>query len=218
MGIISKLKWASMSTSRFKSIFPILSVLFFMVSVAQAADAPSLKKGFGKVKWGMSFDEVLSAYQVVLKNPLTPKPEGIWAFKGPSKGELTVSGEALGEKDIRSVSFGIHKKYGLVIAHIRFNNTNDPSFLDKLLPKWTARLGQPQERLPGPKVIWTVGDTHIELTYHTVSPRHPTPSDHLAIVNWNIPLMEKVELDKPEIPFLPDVEKLGPMPKPHQKK
>ncbi len=192
--------------------------LFLLPVTALAKDAPSLKQGFGKVKWGMNREEVISAYQVVLKNPLTPEPGGIWAFEGPSQGELTVSGEALGEKDIRSVSFGIHKKYGLVIAHIRFNNANDPGFVDKLLPKWTARLGQPKERLPGPKVVWIVGDTHIELTYHTVSPRHPTPSDHLAIVHWNIPLMEKVELEKPEIPFIPDVEKLQPMPKQHQKK
>ncbi len=202
----------------YKTLF--LSLFFFMAlpENAIAKEAPSLLKGFGKVTWGMSLEEVIAAYQVVLKMPKRADPGGIWAFEGPADGELTVSGEALGEADIRSVSFGIHPKYGLSIAHIRFKDANDPNYVEKLLPKWTARLGPPKEQLPGPKVIWRAGDTHIELTYHTVSPRHPTPSDHLAIVNWHIPLMEKIEAERPDEPMLPDVEKLAPMRRRHREK
>lgn len=191
-------------------IFSILAPLVFFFNAVEAKETPSLLNGFGKAAWGMSMGEVVQAYQVVFKMPERTDPGGVWAFQGPAEGELTVSGEALGEADIRSVSFGIHAKYGLAIVHIRFKDANDPKFVEQLLPKWMARLGPPKEQLPGPKVIWTVGETHIELTYHTVSPRHPTPSDHLAIVNWHIPLMEKIEAEKPGEPLLPDVEKLAP--------
>ncbi len=196
----------------------IALVFFTLPSISEAKEAPSLLKGFGKVTWGMNMEEVVAAYQIAFKMPQHSHAGGIWAFEGPADGELTVSGEALGEADIRSVSFGIHPKYGLSITHIRFKDANDPDFVDQLLPKWTKRLGPPKERLPGPRVLWRVGDTHIELTYHTVSVRHPTPSDHLAIVNWDIPLMEKIEAEKPDEPILPDVEKLAPMLRQHREK
>lgn len=205
----------AMQNRVFKHIFWVL-LSFFFLQAAEAKEAPSLKAGFGKVTWGMTLEEVVSAYQIVMLMPKTRDPGGVWAFEGPSDGELTVSGEALGEADIRSVSFGIHPKYGLAIVHTRFKDANDPNFVEKLLPKWTARLGKPKAQLPGPKVIWEIGETHIELTYHTVSRKHPSPSDHLAIVNWNIPLLEKIQTEKSETPFMPDVERLRPMQRPHK--
>ncbi|GEM_PF-1927499 len=200
----------------FKSVFSMLAPLFFFLNALEAKEAPSLKAGFGKVTWGMSADEVIAAYEIVMKMPERADPGGIWAYEGPSDGELTVSGEALGEADIRSVSFGIHEKYGLSIVHIRFKDANDPDFVQKLLPKWTARLGKPKAQLRGPKVIWEIDETYIELTYHTVSPRHPSPSDHLAIVNWHMPSLEKIQTGKSEKPFMPDVERLRPMQRPHK--
>ncbi|MFQ5580730.1 MAG: hypothetical protein ACE5FZ_08960 [Nitrospiria bacterium] len=166
----------------------------------------------------MSWEEVIKAYQVKLLPPKSADPGGIWAIRGPAPGELTVSGEALGEPDIRSVSFGIHEKWGLVIAHVRFKNANDPSHVEKLLPKWTAEFGVPKEKRPGPKIIWEDSETHIELTYHTVSLRHPTPSDHLAIVSWSIPLMNKLDDQETGRRHTPDVEKLEPMKELHKKK
>lgn len=198
-----------------EGIFSILIFGFFL-GAAEAKDAPSLKEGFGKVTWGMSLEEVLSAYQIVMQLPQRRDPGGVWAFEGPSDNELTVSGEALGEADIRSVSFGIHPKYGLSITHIRFKDANDPKFVDRLLPKWTARLGKPKAQLRGPKVIWEIGETYIELTYHTVSRKHPSPSDHLAIVSWHMPSLEKIQSERSETPFMPDVDRLRPMRRPHK--
>jgi len=190
-------------------------VLFWMGLQSGAAGAASLAEGFGKARWGMSEEDVLSNYGITLKPPERSDPGGVWAVSGPAEGELTVSGEALGEPEVRSVSFGIHPRWGLAIIHVRFNDTNDPGALDILLPKWTARFGPPKERKPGPKVIWEDAESHVELTYHTVSPRHPTPSDHLAIVLWSIPLMDKIEAEEREH-RLPDVEMLAPMPAPHK--
>lgn len=201
---------------QFKNIFLTLVLCVFSLGFAEAKEAPSLKTGFGKVTWGMSLEEVISAYQIVMLMPKSRDPGGIWAFEGPSDGELTVSGEALGEADIRSVSFGIHPKYGLSIVHTRFKDANDPKFVDRLLPKWTARLGKPKAQLRGPRVIWEIGETYLELTYHTVSRKHPSPSDHLAIVNWNIPRLKKIQTEKSEKPFMPDVERLRPMRRPHK--
>ncbi len=191
--------------------------LYILGLQAGAAEAASLAEGFGKARWGMSEEEVLSVYGVVLAQPKRADPSGVWAVSGPAEGELTVSGEALGEPEVRSVSFGIHPKWGLAIIHVRFNDTNDPGYVEKQLPKWEARFGPPNERKPGPKIIWEDAASHVELTYHTVSPRHPTPSDHLAIVLWSIPLMEKIEAEGIE-PRLPDVEMLAPMPAPHKEK
>lgn len=199
-----------------KSLVTILAVGLFFLNPAAAKEAPSLKAGFGKVSWGMNMAEVIAAYEIVMQMPKNRDPGGIWAYEGPSDGELTVSGEALGEVDIRSVSFGIHEKYGLSIVHIRFKDANDPDYVEKLLPKWTARLGKPKAQLRGPKVIWEVGETYIELTYHKVSPKHPSPSDHLAIVNWSMPRLEKIQTEKSEKPFMPDVERLRPMRRPHK--
>ncbi len=210
------MKLRPLSLKAFKIILLILLPGLFVLNTAAAKEAPSLKTGFGKVTWGMSLEEVVSAYQITMKMPQRTDPGGIWAFKGPSDGELTVSGEALGEVDIRSVSFGIHEKYGLSIVHTRFRDANDPKFVEKLLPKWTARLGKPKAQLRGPKVIWEIGETYIELTYHTVSRKHPSPSDHLAIVNWDMPRLEKIQNEKPEEPFMPDVERLRPMRRPHK--
>ncbi len=210
------MKYRLRSLKQLRRVVLILLPVFFALNPAVAKEAPSLKTGFGKVTWGMSLEEVVSAYNVVMKMPERRDPGGIWAFEGPSDGELTVSGEALGEADIRSVSFGIHPKYGLTIVHTRFKDANDPNFVDKLLPKWTARLGKPKAQLRGPKVIWEIGETYIELTYHTVSRKHPSPSDHLAIVNWNMPRLEKIQNEKSEKPFMPDVERLRPMRRPHK--
>ncbi len=198
-----------------KTITIVTSFLFFL-GAAAAAENTSLINGFGKTSWGMTQEEIISIYQIVLAPPRSADPGGVWAFVGPAPGELTVSGEALGDQEIRSVSFGIHPKLGLAIAHIRFRDTNDPEFVEKLLPKWMGRLGEPKARFPGPKVVWEKESTHIELTYHTVSPRHPSPTDHLAIVLWNIPLMKKIESEMTGEAALPDVEKLRQMQQPHK--
>lgn len=210
------MKFRPLSLKLLKRIVLIILFVFFSLSPAVAKEAPSLKTGFGKVTWGMSLEEVVGAYNIVMKMPERRDPGGIWAFEGPSDGELTVSGEALGEADIRSVSFGIHPEYGLAIVHTRFRDANDPKFVDKLLPKWTARLGKPKAQLRGPKVIWEIGETYIELTYHTVSRKHPSPSDHLAIVNWDMPRLDKIQNENSEKPFMPDVERLRPMRRPHK--
>lgn len=192
--------------------------LLLVLSHSAPSEGVTLPGGFGKTVWGMSWEEVITTYQVKLVPPKSADPGGIWAIQGPAPGELTVSGEALGEPEVRSVSFGIHPKWGLVIAHVRFKNTNDPSHVEKLLPKWTAEYGAPKEKRPGPKVIWEDDETHIELTYHTVSLRHPTPSDHLAIVLWSIPLMDKLDDQETGLQHVPDVEKLEPMQELHKKK
>ncbi len=199
-------------------IFLGIMGLFLALSHTTFTEAGTLPDGFGKTTWGMSFEEVISVYQVKLLPPKSADPGGIWAIRGPAPGELTVSGEALGEPEVRSVSFGIHQKWGLVIVHVRFKNTNDPSHVEKLLPKWTAEYGPPKEKRPGPKVIWEDTETHVELTYHTVSLRHPTPSDHLAIVLWNIPMMDKLDAQETGGRHTPDVEKLEPMKELHKKK
>lgn len=194
------------------------TVCFFCIfGRTQKIEAQSLSPGFGKTVWGMERQEIVDLYQIELKQPESADPGGVWAFFGPAEGEFTVSGEALGEPDVRSVSFGIHPKWGLGIAHVRFKNTNDPKFIEKLLPKWIGRFGPPKERKPGPKIIWEDAETHVELTYHTVSPRHPSPTDHLAIVLWSIPLMEKIESESMDPVVLPDVEKLEPMKELHKK-
>ncbi|MDC4205600.1 MAG: hypothetical protein MPW17_06970 [Candidatus Manganitrophus sp.] len=132
-----------------------------------------------------------------------PGPRRVDRFRG-----------ALGEPDIRSVSLGFHPKFGLTIIHVRFRDTNNPGELEALLPKWAGAYGKPKEQRPGPTIVWEDEKTHIELTYHTVSPRHPTPSDHLALVLWSIPLMDEIEaLD--EEGHVPDVEKLVPLQEPH---
>jgi len=174
----------------------------------------ALPSGFGKATWGMTQPEFMSIYQVQLSPPKHMNDTGPWAVQGPAPGELTVSGGALGEPDIRSVSLGFHPKFGLTIIHVRFRDTNNPGELEALLPKWAGGYGKPKEQRPGPTVIWEDEKTHIELTYHTVSPRHPTPSDHMALVLWSIPLMEKIEASG-EAPHVPDVEKLVPMEEPH---
>ena len=189
-----------------------------LLGAARGEEASSLTPGFGKVRWGMTNEAIIDAYHIVLKMPDRADPVGEWAFFGPAPGELTVSGEALGEPEIRSVSFGVHPKWGLAIAHVRFRDTNDPGYVEKLLPKWIARFGAPKARRPGPKIIWEDGTTHVELTYHTVSPRHPSPTDHLAIVLWSIPLMKKIEAEGMGPVTRPDVEKLEPMKEPHKKK
>lgn len=203
--------------ARMKIFLGMLGLLL-VLSQAAPSEGVGLPDGFGKTRWGMSLDEVITTYQVKLIPPKSADPGGIWAVEGPAPGELTVSGEALGEPEVRSVSFGIHPKWGLVIAHVRFKNTNDPTYVEKLLPKWTAAYGAPKEQRPGPKVIWEDAETHIELTYHTVSLRHPTPSDHLAIVLWSIPLMEKLDTQETGREHTPDVEKLEPMKELHKEK
>ncbi|MFQ5596450.1 MAG: hypothetical protein ACE5GK_00210 [Nitrospiria bacterium] len=196
----------------------LISTLFFLILArAAAADRETLAEGFGKSKWGMTLDEIVSVYQIELNQPKSADAEGTWAVLGPAPGELTVSGEALGEAEVRSVSFGIHSKFGLAIIHVRFKDTNDPKYVEKQLPLWEARFGTPKERRPGPKIVWEDAESHVELTYHTVSPRHPTPSDHLAIVLWSLPLMEKIEAEGIE-ERLPDVETLAPLQAPHKSK
>lgn len=198
-----------------KSLVSVLFAVFFL-SAGARAEGESLPTGFGKATWGMTKQEIFSSYQIVLASPKSEEAEGVWAVEGPAPGELTVSGEAIGEKEVRSVSFGIHPTLGLSLIHVRFKDTNSPTSLQTLIPKWTARYGPPKEKLPGPRVVWEDPVTHIELTYHTVSPRHPTSSDHLAIVLWSIPRMEKIEAEANV--QLPDVEKLDPMRVPHKEK
>ncbi|WDT75199.1 MAG: hypothetical protein MPW16_18280 [Candidatus Manganitrophus sp.] len=194
-----------------KSITFMTMILLFTIGVEAEAALPS---GFDKATWGMTQPEFMSAYQVHLAPPKHMNDTGPWAVQGPAPGELTVSGGALGEPDIRSVSLGFHPKFGLTIIHVRFRDTNNPGELEALLPKWAGAYGKPKEQRPGPTIIWEDEKTHIELTYHTVSPRHPTPSDHLALVLWSIPLMDEIEaLD--EEGHVPDVEKLVPLQEPH---
>ncbi len=193
-------------------------VLFLVPLHVARASSPVTATGFGQSTWGMNQEEILLAHQVSLKTPTSRDASGIWAIVGPAPGELTISGEALGEIEVRSVSYGIHPKWGLAIIHVRFKDTNDPGYVEKQLPLWIARFGEPTERKPGPKVIWEDVQTHIELTYHTVSLRHPTPSDHLAIVLWSKPLMEKIEAEGIETTRQPDVEKLEPMKELHKEK
>jgi hypothetical protein len=193
------------------SIFVMLLIFSGGGGVVQGA---SLPKGFGKAAWGMTEQEIVASYKLAMVPPKGEDAEGIWAVEGPAPGELTVSGEALGEKEVRSVSFGIHPKLGLSLIHIRFKDTNSPTHLQTLIPKWTARYGPPTQQLPGPRIVWEDPITHVELTYHTVSPRHPTSSDHLAIVLWSIPLMERIEGEGEA--HVPDVEKLRPMEEPHK--
>lgn len=169
----------------------ICSLILLAWGTHAAAEAASLPTGLGKATWGMTEPELISLYRITLAPPQSESAEGAWAVEGPAPGELTVSGEALGDSEARSVSFGFHPEWGLSIIHVRFKGIERPSSLDGLLSKWTARYGPPKERLPGPKVIWEDAVTHIELTYHVVSPLHPTPSDHFALVLWSIPLMEK---------------------------
>lgn len=195
-----------------------IGFLFFTSLLSDfAAGANSLPGGFGKARWGMTQQELMAAYQIKLLPPKRLDDTGPWAIQGPAPGELTVSGAALGESDIRTVSLGFHPEWGLTIIHIRFRDANKPGEVETLLPKWTGAYGKPKELLPGPKVIWEDGVTHIEMTYHTVSPRHPTPSDHVALVLWNIPLMDKITATE-EAPSIPDVEKLVPMQEPHLEK
>lgn len=195
----------------------MLFVLFIMSgSMVTEVGAAALPTGFGKAAWGMTKEEIISSYQIVIAPPKSEAAEGIWAVEGPAPGELTVSGEAIGEKEVRSVSFGVHPKHGLSLIHIRFKDTNSPTHLQTLIPKWTSRYGPPTEQLPGPRVVWEDPTTHIELSYHTVSPRHPTSSDHLAIVLWSISRMEKITAEGEE--HLPDVEKLNPMRELHKEK
>lgn len=203
-----------MNMKRVSCGFIVLILIFVLSAKAEAAP---LAAGFGKATWGMTLDEIVSVYQIQLIQPKSAVAEGIWAVLGPAPSELTVSGEALDEAEVRSVSFGIHPKLGLAIIHVRFKDTNDPAYLDKLLPKWTARFGTPKERKPGPKIIWEDEASHVELTYHTVSLRHPTPSDHLAIVLWSIPLMDRIEAEGMEA-RPPDVDTLEPMKELHKKK
>lgn len=210
------MKKEDMAKTLLKSgVLSILGVFFLLFG---EPDAAPLSSGFGKATWGMTEKEIIAVYQIVLEPPKSADPGGVWAFVGPAPGELTVSGEALEESEIRSVSFGIHPKWGLAIVHVRFKDTNDPNYVEKLLPKWTSRFGPPKARKPGPKIIWEDEQTHVELTYHTVSPRHPSPTDHLAIVLWSIPLMEKIEAEETEPAPQPDVEKLEPMKELHKKK
>lgn len=190
----------------------LITMIFLLTAGVEAGAA--LPPGFGKATWGMTQPEFMSAYQVRLAPPKHTHDNEPWAVQGPAPGELTVSGGTLGEPDIRSVSLGFHPKFGLTIIHVRFRDTNNPGELEALLPKWAGAYGKPKEQRPGPTIVWEDEKTHIELTYHTVSPRHPTPSDHLALVLWSIPLMDKIEaLD--EEGRLPDVEKLVPLQEPH---
>lgn len=197
----------------------IVSVLWIILIISgrqEAAAGSALPNGFGKAAWGMTEEQIVSSYKLVMAAPKSEEAEGVWAVEGPAPGELTVSGEALGEKEVRSVSFGVHPRWGLSLIHIRFKDTNSPTHLQTLIPKWTTRYGPPTQQLPGPRIVWEDPVTHIELTYHTVSPRHPTSSDHLAIVLWSIPLMAKIEGESEA--HVPDVEKLNPMREPHKEK
>ncbi|TAK06244.1 MAG: hypothetical protein EPO39_09410 [Candidatus Manganitrophaceae bacterium] len=189
----------------------------YLLMAGGPAGAAALPSGFGKATWGMTQPEFMSVYKVQLIPPKQMNDIGPWAVQGPAPGELTISGAVLGEPEIRSISLGFHPTLGLTIIHVRFRDTNKPGEMERLLPKWAGAYGKPKEQLPGPKVIWEDQQTHIELTYHTVSPRHPTPSDHLALVLWSVPLMEKIETIGEE-PHIPDVEKLVPMQEPHLEK
>jgi hypothetical protein len=164
--------------------------------VAQAAQGSvSLPPGFGKARWEMTPAQFLKAYQLALTLPKSARPEGVWAVEGPSPGEITVSGEGLGDEEIRSASFGFHPTWGLAIIHVRFKESPSGLPLEKLLPEWTDRYGPPKEKQPD-KFVWENGVTHIELTFHLVSERHPSPSDHLAMVFWSIPIREKIEAEQ----------------------
>jgi hypothetical protein len=176
-----------------KRAWLVLLLLFLFPSPGHP-EGRSLPNGFGKATWGMTQEQLLSVYQIALAPPESGSGEGIWAVEGPAPGELTVSGAALGEAEIRSVSYGFHPKWGLAIIHIRLKGPDSPAAFEAVLPKWTARYGSPKERLEGPKAVWEDGETHIELTVHRVSPIHPAPTDHLAVVLWSIPLMDKIEI------------------------
>ncbi|MBI3805717.1 MAG: hypothetical protein HY282_18350 [Nitrospirae bacterium] len=197
-----------------KKIALLGGLLFLFVWLAGVATA-ALPTGFGKARWGMTEQELLAAYDIQLSPPKRMDDTGPWAIEGPAPGELTVSGTAFGEPNVRSISLGFHPEWGLTIIHVRFRDANKPGEIETLLPKWTGSYGKPKEQLPGPKVIWEDNVTHIEMTYHTVSPRHPTPSDHVALVLWNIPLMDKITASEAP-PRPPDVETLAPV-EGHQK-
>lgn len=199
-----------------KKFFSVFVMILILSTWRGGVEGATLPKGFGKAAWGMTEEEIVSSYKLAMIPPKSEDADGVWAVEGPAPGELTVSGEALGEKEVRSVSFGIHPKLGLSLIHIRFKDTNSPTHLKALIPKWTARYGPPTQELPGPRIVWEDPITHAELTYHTVSPRHPTSSDHLAILLWSIPLMEKIEGENQA--HVPDVEKLNPMREPHKEK
>jgi len=170
--------------------------LVFLIPLSGHAGEGALPNGYGKATWGMSRSEFLSAYHIVMAPPRTAGGEGAWAVEGPAPGELTVSGAAIGEEEVRSVSFGFHLKWGLTIVHVRLKEAQSSQSFEALLPREVARYGPPMSQLPGPRVIWENGITHIELTIHRVSPLHPTPSDHLALVLWSIPLRSKVETEE----------------------
>lgn len=194
--------------------FSIVFLLFFAKESIAALPA-----GFDKATWGMTKQQFLSVYGIHFAPPKGADDAGVWAVEGPAPGEMTVSGASLGEADIRSVSLGFHPKWGLAIIHVRFRDTQKPGELEILLPKWAAHYGTPKEQLPGPKVVWEDAVTHVELIYHKVSPRHPTPSDHFALVLWSVPLMEKIEAsEKNDQAEVPDVEKLEPLKAPHLEK
>lgn len=192
------------------------ALLFFWIALGSNVSAAALPGGFGRVTWGMTKEEIVALYRIEMIPPKNVDAEGIWAVDGPAPGELTVSGEAIGEEEVRSVSFGIHPELGVVIIHVRFKDKDSPKHVENLLPKWTSLYGPPKERLSGPRIIWEDATTHVELTYHTVSPSHPTSSDHMAIVLWNIPLMDKIDAESEELHHVPDVEKLIPMEEPHK--
>jgi hypothetical protein len=174
-------------------IWIIVPSILFLGHAAQAS--VSLPHGFGKARWEMTPPEFLKAYQLALTLPKSARPEGIWAVEGPSPGEITVSGAGLGDEAIRSASFGFHPTHGLAIIHVRFKERPSALPLEKVLPAWTDRYGPPKERQPD-KFVWEDGGTHIELTFHLVSESHPSPSDHLAIVLWSIPIREKIDAEQ----------------------
>lgn len=196
--------------------FSWILLLFFLI-LPPPATSETLPIGFGKTTWGMTKEELLTIYQIEITHPKTAEASGNWAVIGPAPGEVTVSGTALGEEEIRSVSFGFHPKWGLSVIHVRFADTNAPREMEKLLPKWTASYGPPKEQLPDPKVIWEDTTTHIELTYHVVTPRHPSPSDHMALVLWSILLMDRIGKEGGTA-HVPDVDKLQSMEVPHTEK
>ena len=173
----------------------LLGLALFLPGAARAGQG-ALPNGYGKATWGMSRAELLSAYRIVLAPPPEANGEGVWAVEGPSPGELTVSGAAIGEEEVRSVSFGFHPRWGLTIVHVRLKQAQPSQSLESWLRKEAARYGPPTAQEPGSKAAWENGTTHLELTFHRVSPLHPSPSDHLALVLWSVALRSKIEAEE----------------------
>ncbi len=160
----------------------LIPLILFCGSAAYGRDLP---QGFGKVRWGMGPAEVMKAYNLALVPPASPEGTGPWAVIGPGPDEVTASGAALGDNQLRSVSFGFHPEKGLGAVHVRFSDALRALSFPDALKKIEQQYGPPDRIESGSKAIWEDGRTHLEFTYHRVSQTKPTPKDHFALVVWD---------------------------------